>query len=83
MVHPRANWEIGKWRKGKGQGRAHLLGDELGIASLLSHLRVPGDLTQAAASRHSAFGFQYRHRVSTSAPRSFRATRSLRVRSMF
>ena len=41
------------------------------------------DLAQAAVSRHSVLGFQCRHRVSTSAPCSFLATRSLRVRSMF
>jgi hypothetical protein len=41
------------------------------------------DLNQAAASRQFALGFQCGHRVSTSAPRSFLATRSLRVRSMF
>jgi hypothetical protein len=78
-----------KWRthrqreiaKGKGPGSAFWTNGEL-----LRYRATSGfldDLTQAAASRHSALGFQCRHRVSTSAPCSFLATRSLRVRSMF
>jgi hypothetical protein len=77
MAHPEA-----ARKSGKGQDRAHLL-DELRIAELAATSAFVDDLTQAAASRHSALGLQCRHRVSTSAPCSFLATRSLRVRSMF
>ena len=77
-----------KWRtrgsrkSGKGLDRIHLLMN----CELLRYRSTSESLvtlTQAAASRHSASGLQCRHRVSTSAPRSFLATRSLRVRSIF
>jgi hypothetical protein len=80
MVRPQPAEKSGNGRTGQGS-----LFGEMNCESRRSRTTSEflADVTHAAASRHSALGFQYLHRVSTSAPRSFLATRLLRVRSMF